>query len=118
MNFTMQGRTRSPQPQATASRPPPRFVRPESATVPKLAQQLNAQAEAARQAEELKAQASPPVRMPIVEQGNQPLPLNADKTNAPRPAEQRQSQLPSKPPLATGKSSLPRETQPSGTQRR
>ncbi len=118
MNFTMQGRTRSPQPQATASRPPPRFVRPESATVPKLAQQLNAQAEAARQAEELKAQASPPVRMPIVEQGNQPLPLNADKTNAPRPAEQRQSQLPSKPPLATGKSSLPREIQPSGTQRR
>ena len=113
MSFTMQGRTRSPQPQATASRPPQRFVRPESATVPKLAQQLNAQAEAARQAEELKAQASPPVRMPIVEQGNQPLPLNADSTNAPR-----QAQRPSKPPLATGKSSLPREIQPSATQRR
>ncbi len=118
MNFTIQGRTRRPQPQVTSSRPPQRFARPETATVPKLAQQMNARAEAARQAEELKAQASAPARLPLVEQGNQPLPLNSDGINTSQPVEQSQARLPSQPPLAASKSSLPGDAQPATTQRR
>lgn len=80
MVFTVQGRTRRPVPQVTNSRPPSRFARPESATVPNLAKMMAADAEKTERQQKSSLQENePPARLPLAENENRPLPLEAVK---------------------------------------
>ena len=90
MVFTVQGRTRRPQPKITNSRPPRRFARPESATVPNLAKMMAVDAENTKQQQKkATTESQPPARLPLADAGNPPLPLDAsEESQGPVPLEQ------------------------------